>query len=264
MMKYKLIAADIDGTLLNSRGELTDKTIAAVKEFITRGGIFVLSTGRPLQGIGKFVSALGLENMPYIIYNGAMVTIGDVVKYSVTIPQKTAIELMEFGREKGVARICWANNKLYAESDCERVTFYKSVSKVEPIFVKDLKDVCGEGVTKFVWLSSEQKTKENYEFLKKKFEGRLNVFPSRVDFLEFVSVESSKAKALAAVAESFCFSIDECAAVGDGYNDVDMLRFAGLGVAMGNADDYVKSNCDYITDSCDEDGVAHFIEKCVL
>ncbi|MBO7369105.1 MAG: HAD-IIB family hydrolase, partial [Clostridia bacterium] len=76
MADYRLIAADIDGTLLNKKSELTDRTIRAIKAATAKGVYFVLSTGRPYQGIAGLVNKLGIENMTHILYNGAMVMMG--------------------------------------------------------------------------------------------------------------------------------------------------------------------------------------------
>ena len=202
--------------------------------------------------------------MPQIIYNGAMVIARGEVKYSVTIPPQVAKDVCRYGKEKGIVRIAWANNSLYAEDDCERVNRYKSISKVEPIFIKDLACIAVEGITKFVYLSDEETTNRYYELLNKEFNGELNVFPSRVDFLEIVSAKCSKEKALSSVLKLYGIQVSDTVAIGDGYNDLDMLKFAGLGVAMKNAPQLIKTQCNIVADSCDEEGVAKFIKKYVL
>lgn len=260
----KIIAADIDGTLLDSRSRLTDATVNAVKAAIKRGVKFVLSTGRPYQGIGKYIDALGLENMPYILYNGAMVMIGGKTVYSLTIDKSAALTVVDAGHARKSTMICWANNELYCEELSEKIDFYKSISGVEPIIVRSLADVAELGITKFVWYDDPVSTARYHEEMKSLVGDKLNVHPSRVDFLEFVNKNCSKAVALHIVLDAFGIKREQSVAIGDGFNDLPMLEYAGLGVAMGNADARVKERCGLVTDDCDHDGLARFIENNIL
>ncbi len=263
-MNYKLIAVDIDGTLYNSQSQLTDRTISAVKSAIKKGCYFVLSTGRPYEGVSKIIKALSLENMPYILYNGAMVMIGGEKIYSLTIDPSDAKKVVDEGHKRGATMICWSNNQLYAEFYNEKIEFYKNISGVEPIIVESLADVAEQGITKFVWYDTVELTNKNHAELKEKLGATLNVHPSRVDFLEFVNKDCSKAKAMAIINEKLNLKREETVAIGDGFNDLPMLEFAGLGVAMANANQAVKDRCGLVTDSNDNDGVATFIEKYIL
>ena len=264
MQNYKLIAVDIDGTLLNSKGQLTERTVNAVKSLIKKGVYFVLSTGRPYQGITKFTDALGLEKMPYILYNGAMVMVGGEMVYSLTIPKEVATQVSGEAHKRNSTQICWSNNRLYAEKDCEKVTLYKSISGVEPVIVKDLATLADQGITKFVWYDDKDSTARYFAEMEALMGDKVNVHPSRIDFLEFVNKNCSKAVAMQILMDKFDLYKAQTIAVGDGFNDLPMLEFAGLGVAMGNADQKVKDKCGYITSSCDEDGLAEFIEKNLL
>ena len=264
MSQYKLIAVDIDGTLLNSKSQLTERTVKAVKSLVDKGVYFVLSTGRPYQGITKFIDALGLKNMPYILYNGAMVMVGGEVVYSLTIPEKTAAMVADEGHKRNSTQICWADNQLYAEADTEKVRFYKSISGVEPVILPDLSALAEKGITKFVWYDDKESTAKYFTELTALMGDKINVHPSRVDFLEFVNKNCSKAVAMQILMDKFGLEKCETVAVGDGFNDLPMLEYAGLGVAMGNADQKVKDKCGYVTSSCDEDGLAEFIEKNLL
>lgn len=263
-MNYKLLAADIDGTLLNSKGQLTDRTISAVKKLIDKGFMFVLSTGRPYQGITKFINALGLENMPYILYNGAMIMEGGETIYSLTLQEDIATKIVEEGHKRNSTQICWANNQLYSEFDSEKVQFYKAISGVEPVIVENLAEVSKLGITKLVWYDDPASTAMYHEQMQTLMGNVVNVHPSRIDFLEFVNKECSKAVALNIIAEKFNIDISQTVAIGDGFNDLPMLTAAGLGVAMGNANDKVKTKCKMVCCSCDDDGLARFIEDYLL
>ena len=265
-MNVKLIAADIDGTLLNKKRELTSATIAAVRAAIEKGVYFVLATGRPIQAVRGFSEVLGLEKMPFILYNGAMAMMDGEVLYSLTFPAETARMVVEEGHKRNSTMICWANNKLYSETVNEKINFYKSFSGVEPIVLKSLADVAdeGAGITKFVWYDDDERTKLNFDEFSETMGDRLNVHPSQHDFLEFVNKDCSKAIAMQKICEKLGIDVKDTVAIGDGFNDLSMLRFAGLGVAMGNADERIKKECGYVTDGNDNDGAAKFIEKFVL
>ena len=261
---YRLIAADIDGTIVDYSFNLTKRTIAAVKAAVEKGKYFVLSTGRPVQGIKKLVESLSLENMPYILYNGAMVVMNGEPIYSLTIDPEDAVMLVDEGHRRNSTMVCWAQNRLYSETLNDKIDFYKSISGVEPIVVDSLAELAERGITKFVWYDGEQKTLKNYAALKEKFGGRLGVAPSRAEFLEFFNASCSKSTALSTVCKMLGVKREETVAVGDGFNDVDMLEYAALGVAMGNAPNAVKERCGFVADSCENDGLAKFIEEFVL
>ncbi len=263
-MKYKFMAVDIDGTLLNSSGQLTEKTVEAVRKAAAAGVVVSLSTGRPLQGVTKFVKALGLEDTPCILYNGALVYYSGEIIYSLTITPSVAEKVVKEGHARNSTMICWANNALYAEADNEKIRFYKSISGVEPIIVDDLSSLKNEGITKFVWYDDEQSTPRYYAEMLAIMGEEIGVYPSRKDFLEFVNKDCSKATAIKSITDRLGIKREEIVAVGDGFNDVPMLEYAGLGVAMGNADDRVKRRADFVTSSCDEDGLASLIENVIL
>ena len=259
-----LLAADIDGTLLNSKSKLSFRTEQSIKKLTESGVKFVLSTGRPLQGIKKFTERLGLIDAPAILYNGAMVAMGGEVAYSLEIDRGAAARVIEEGKKRNAHIICWSKNELFANFSGEKLEFYKKVSSVTPTITDDLMPLAERGVTKFVWYDDEAATKTNHEELSIAFADKLSVYPSRVDFLEFVNKDCSKATALESLIKRLDIPREKTVAVGDGFNDLPMLKFAATGVAMGNADEKVKRECDLIIGCCDEDGLAEFIEKALL
>lgn len=262
-MNCKLIASDIDGTMLNSKGELTERTVAAIKAAEKKGVRFALSTGRSYQAVTEFIDVLDLTDTPCVIYNGAMIVIGGKTLYSLAIEPDVARAVVKEGHKRNAVMICWCDNKLYCEEVCEKVDSYKKISGVEPIVLKSLADVADRGITKFVWFDSAENTAKNYAELGGCMAG-VNIAPSRTDFLEFVNKDCSKATALKMLADILGIDIENCVAVGDGFNDIPMLKCAGISVAMGNADDKVKQNCNIVTEDCDHDGLAAFIEKYIL
>ena len=264
-MKYKLIAVDMDGTLLNDGGHITPKTVAAINSAISRGVIFTVSTGRPIQGVEKYNSLLNLK-APLITYNGAMIVRSDTkeVLFSKTLLYGDAIKILNCGIEMGVTLCVWAHNQLYCNVLNERTDYYKSLSGVEPILIDDYEALAKSGITKILWYDEADVIADVQTKLNGLFE-KVTYCTSKPIFLEFFHSDVSKAEAMKRIGEICGVKREEMIAIGDGYNDLPMIEYAGLGVAMANAPDGVKRRADYVTaHSNNDDGIAEVIDKFVL
>ena len=264
-MAYKLMAVDIDGTLFNSDGILTEITKKAILESVEKGLIFTISTGRPLQGVEALNRMLNLD-LPFITYNGAMVIMGKSKKvlYEQRLPGEYAKEIIELAKNYRTTFMVWADNRLLVTEINDRVNLYKKISTVEPTLVEDIDEWIKNGVTKILWYDEIENIDRFQSEVGKYLDSRVNYHTSRPNFLEFVDINASKAIAMEKIGEHFGIKQSEMIAVGDGYNDLSMIEYAGLGVVMANARDAIKAKADYITLSNDEDGVAHVIYKFVI
>lgn len=258
-LDYNLIACDMDGTLFGADFTISQNNVNAIKGAISKGCYFVLSTGRPMQATTRFVAQLGLENVPIILFNGAMVLHMGKPIYNLTLEQKDFVKIVEYARQAGVEFICWSKNMLFAEKNTPQVQEYKKIPNIEPIFVNDLTKI--DCVTKVVWFASAEETTKNFADMKLKMGNVVNVHPTRATFLEFVNKNCSKAIALDVVCKTLGVDKTKTIAIGDGFNDLSMLNFAGLGVAMENAPEEVKSQADFVTSSCQENGVKRVIDR---
>jgi Cof subfamily protein (haloacid dehalogenase superfamily) len=265
MMAYKLMAVDIDGTLLDSKGKLTEETKKAIKLGVDNGLIFTISTGRPIQGVEHLNSLLNLD-LPFITYNGAIVVMGKSKKvlYERNLTFEDAKVIVDLGRKYKTTMIIWADNKLFVTEINDRTEKYKEISKVEPVLINNIDGLIKNGVTKILWYDEIEKIEEYQAEMVKFLDGRVNYHTSNPMFLEFVDINASKAIALEKIGEHYGISQGEMIAVGDGLNDLSMIEYAGLGVAMANAGQIIREKADFITLSNDEDGVAHVIYKFVL
>ncbi len=264
-MAYKLMAVDIDGTLLDSRDRLTEVTKKAIRLGVENGLIFTISSGRPIQGIEHLNEQLNLD-LPFITYNGAMVVMGKSRK--ILYEQKMAADdvksIFSLGERYNTSIILWSNNTLYANRIDARTTKYSEGFRVEPVIIRDPEEIAQKGVTKMLWYD-EIELIDRYEKEVGQFLGdNINYHTSKPIYLEFVDKRASKAIAMERLGEHYGIKREEMIAVGDGANDLSMIEYAGLGVAMANAKDEVKAKADYITLSNDEDGVANVIYKFVL
>lgn len=264
-MTYKLMAVDIDGTLLDSNGKLTDETRRAVRMGVGKGLIFVISSGRPVQGVKPLVEELDLD-LPIITYNGAMVIKGKSMEilYEQRMSPQDARDIIEIGEKYGTAIMVWKENKLYVNKMSDKAVKYGGLSKTVPILAEDMEAIISGGVSKILWYDNidliERYEKEVGSYL----HGNVNYHTSQPFFLEFVDKKASKAIAMEKLGENYGIKQSEMIAIGDGFNDLSMIEYAGLGIAMGNAKDAIKDKADFVTLSNDEDGVAHAIYRFVL
>ena len=264
-MQYKLVATDIDGTLLNSKSELTPHTIDTIQRSIANGLIFAISTGRPIQGVQFFAKLLEVD-MPFITYNGAMVIMSKSQKilYEQKLAAHDAADAIRLGKQYGTTVLVWADNQLYVTEHNEKTEHYKTISTIEPILVPSFDDIIANGVSKVLWYDEESKIEQYRIEVGAHISKQVNFHPSRPIFLEFVDKDATKAIGMQKIGEHYGIKQEEMIAIGDGFNDLSMIEYAGLGIVMANAKDVVKEKADFITKSNDEDGVAYAIEKFIL
>ncbi|MCL2107469.1 MAG: Cof-type HAD-IIB family hydrolase [Oscillospiraceae bacterium] len=260
-MKYKLLAADMDGTLLNGDYAMTRRTREALRAAMDAGVLFVPSTGRPMLGM-EWLNALFPEDLPYIVFNGALVLTGKSrgVLYSRPLDAAYAHEIFEMGLRLDIPMIIWEGDRLFTNRDCEATREYRTITGAQLHVIGAL----DHSVTKMLWLLTPEEALRYQEEMRARYRERLNWHTSRPYMLEVVAAEASKGRALAEIGAAYGIEAGEMIAVGDGHNDISMLEYAGLGVAMGNAPEAVKRVCQHTTLSNDEDGVAAVIEKYFL
>jgi len=271
-MRYKLLAADMDGTLLNSQSIMTERTKSAILAAMARGVLFVPSTGRPMMGLKRYITAFE-GDLPLILFNGAMAVTAKSgrVLFSQGLDFSCAEVIFSQGVARGYPVIAWAGEVLFVSCDNEETSTYQKITGAEVHVIGDMEPVRGLGnardgrvVTKMLWIIPPEEAKRLRDEMLGILGGRVNCHTSMPYLLEFVDVKASKGLALAAVGEAYGIAREEMIAVGDGYNDVPMLEYAGLGVAMGNAPEDIKGMCQAVTLGNDEDGVAKVIEEYLL
>ncbi len=264
-MVYKLMAVDIDGTLLNDNRDLTEKNKRTIQKAVKNGLIFTIATGRPVSGVEYIAEELNID-LPFITYNGAMVVKGKSreILYERKLSPEDARISIELGMESDSSVMVWKNNNLYVTRMDERVDKYKRIGRVEPILIEDIDDIVEGGVSKVLWYNETEIISELSTTVGTHLSDNVNYYTSMPWFLEFNDKLASKAIAIEGLCKYYGIDRSETIAVGDGYNDLSMIEYAGLGVAMGNAPDEIKQRADYVTQSNNEDGVACVIEKFIF
>jgi len=259
---YKLLAFDVDGTLVEKEERLSKETIEALKRVRDQGIQITIATGRSYSGITQIIDEVGFK-LPVITFNGANVVDveSEEVIYSKELNDDDAKILDQLSKEFEIPYIVWANNNLYASEMNEKVKWYAERFNCNAYIVEDFSEALSYGVTKFLWFLKI----EDVDGVKKRLEGRVpesvSYFTSRPEFLEFINADVSKGVALDFLATKLGIKQSEVMAFGDGENDMEMIKYAGKGIAMGNAKDHVKAVADYVTDANTENGIANAINK---
>jgi Cof subfamily protein (haloacid dehalogenase superfamily) len=264
-MDYKLIAADMDGTLLDPAGQITPATAAAIRRAMDAGVRFCVSTGRPLQGIAKYGRDLPF-NAPAIAYNGAVVA--DVatgqVLFSRQLERADAQKILLLGDGLQTTMCIWSRDRLYCNVCNDRTARYQTISGVEPIQTTDYASVLEQGITKILWYDAPEAWEAYRPHLQAAGFGQVTYCTSQPMFLEFFHSAVSKAAAMEFLGRHYGICREEMIAIGDGMNDLAMIEYAGLGVAMDNAPPEVKTAAQYVTASNRDDGVAQVIHTFIL
>lgn len=265
IMEYKLIAIDMDGTMLNSEHEISQQNIDAVEHAIESGVNVVISTGRSGVALKKYMESFNFTT-PFIVYNGAGIKYLDKPEYMVRydLDFEIATKICDKARELGTSALVWADDSLYAIGTTDYTKYYTFHSGTPCIEVDIIDDLKGKGIHKVMFVDDPVLIREYYGKIIEEGFNETNFTISIPKILEFFSLEASKGKAVLNYAKSLNIKQEEIICIGDGMNDITMIEMAGLGVAMDNACDELKCVADFVTKSNDDNGVAYAINKFVL
>ncbi len=264
-MEYKLIAIDMDGTMLNSNHEVSKENVDMVKKAISQGKEVVISTGRSSVALKRYVEQFDFKS-PFIVYNGAGLKYLDTEDYlaRTDLEFEIAKAVCTKGLELGTTVLLWADDQLYVTGSKDGIKFYAFHSGTEFVEIESVDELKGKGIHKVMFSDSVENIRKMYNvFVEEEFSDS-NFTISIPQILEFFNKNASKGDAVLNYAKSLGINQEEIICIGDGMNDITMVKMAGLGVAMGNACEELKAVADYVTKTNDEHGVAHVIEKYML
>ena len=269
----KVLALDLDGTLTNDRKEITPRTRAALDAALARGVTVVLASGRPIAGVTPVARALDLGQPgragAILAYNGGAIVDcgpGHRVLWQQVLPAPMVPALCRFAAEQNVAIVTYNEEGVVTERPgdpwAQREGFTNKLPMIE---VADLAAYVNYPVNKMLITLDPVRLPHVLRAGAERFAGQIDLYPSSPFFIEAVPLGVAKDKSLAALLDRMGFTRENLMACGDGMNDRSMLRYAGVGVAMANAEGPVKAEADYITDADNNhDGVAEAIERFIL
>ena len=266
-MKIHLVAIDLDGTLLTSGNEITAPTEAIVKAVRREQGVHVvLATARPPRSVKRFYDVLGLDG-PMINYNGALVfdPAARRILMHAPISAATARGIVDLARDEHPEVLVSAEvlDRWYTDRvDAAYIT--QTGRLFEPDRVAPIDEWLAEPVTKLLLLGDGGRMNELGRSIARAFRYQVSVIQTEAECLQITHPTVSKARALKTVAGELGVMREQVMAIGDNANDVEMLQWAGVGVAMANAPESVLRAADYVTDHNDADGVAKAMHQLIM
>ena len=265
---YKLIALDIDGTLLNSEKKITNEVFNSIQEAKKSGAKVVLS--RPLPGVTPLLDELNLnDDGDYVIcFNGAVVqeVKSKKILSNIEMCHDDFVLINNLAKENNThVHINTPTNLIIPEETPNKYTIHEATLNNIDIVSMNEEDI-NDDITfcKIMIIDEPEKLEEVLENIPKDLFDKYTIVRSAPFFLEFLNKNANKGTALEALCNTINIPLSKSIAVGDEENDQHMIKMAGLGVAMGNATEHLKSIADYVTKSNDEDGVAYAIENILL
>lgn len=266
-MQYKIIALDVDGTLVNSQLALTDAVKTALIRLQRDYGIrVVIASGRPTPGLKHLAEALELAKYGgYVLpFNGGQMFDARDLSTPIAqhcLPDEMKPKLYDLSREYGLTILTYSDQEILTENLNDPNVHKEMALTIMPSReVKNFVEDTPSNLPKCLIVGEPQAIEALVPVARERFSGVVDAFTSDPCFLELVPSGINKGVALSKLLGHLGLQAHELIAVGDSYNDLEMIRLAGLGVAMSNAREAVKEAADYITRGHDEDGIAHLLE----
>ncbi len=262
----KLIALDLDGTLLQSDGTVSARTIQAVQAARARGVAVAIATGRMYATAAPYGKMLGLGDIPMLLYAGGLIQTAESKKilFEQAIDPSDAAALLALAKAQGWQMQTYIDDVLRVAVYERWIQDYEAITHCRAV-------VCGDAFytpqgkpNKLLSRGEHDELVRRRQLIEEAMPGRFTILFSDPTFLEIMPLGVNKGTGLHRLGELFHVSAGEIMAVGDSPNDLDMLEAAGFSVAMGNAPAQIKAAADVVTAGNDEDGVAAAIETFVL
>ncbi len=256
----KLVATDIDGTILIPEGEFTEGVKKCIKNLCEKGIKVVLVTGRMNAAACRIAQDLGL-NTPVVSYQGGLVVNGGKILYERYLTEDQTERVLSWASEEKIHINLYNNDILYSENECYEVHRYCNNLHTH-YTVKPFCEIKKNKINKLLAIDYNHPEKiDKFERELPKIFPDLYIVKSTPYFLEFSNKEASKSCAVRFLQKFWGLKQDEILTIGDQNNDIELLKAGGVKVAMGNATEELKSIADYVTDSVFEDGFVKAMDK---
>lgn len=267
-MDYKMIFLDLDNTLLSSDLSISEENLRAIRAASEKGVKIIICTGRGVFSVKHIAAQFGIDwdNCYIICLNGGAIYKGypPVLIKERLFESRSAGIVYETAKKHGVDIQIYRNDKLIIEKVTERIQMYIDKLKADYEVVGDISSYDGQ-ISKILLNGDHNELVKIQKELKNQIAGKMNCFFSSDTFLEFTSDGTTKGEAMKYLAEQLGIDINETIAIGDSFNDMSMIKTAGLGVAVRNAVQPLKDAAGYITKNTnDESAVAEVIDRYIF
>lgn len=263
-MKYKILCSDLDGTLLSTKSNVSDFTISEIDRIQEAMRVILVSARMP-QSMTYLQEKLGIQSEPIICYNGALVLDGAMEIFSQVIDFKTVEEVYKLAESLNIKLGLYFNREWYVEETSERVEKEIKYTRSTPQYKKTSETLSEWKVRnisahKIMLMCTKQSADAIFPILVDQFSQKMQIYRSNDTLIELAPKTVSKLSAIQLLLSSD-ESLADVISFGDNYNDIEMLQYSGMGVAVGNAREEVKAIANYITLNNTDHGVAHFIKQ---
>ena len=265
-MKTKVLVLDIDGTLTNSQKEITPKTKQGILRIEERGHKVILASGRPTHGMEAFAKELELEKYGgYLLsFNGGRIInckTGEIV-YQRILPKNILPQIYQYAVTHDCGLVTYLGEEIVAGTRIDSYMEIESRINHMPMRrVEGFLELISEyDLNKCLMTAPSERAAVYEKELQQRFGETISVYRSAEFFIEIMPKNVDKATSLDRMLSSVGMTREDAICCGDGFNDISMIEFAGVGVAMANAQPVVKEAADFITDSNDEDGIVKVID----
>ncbi|HYF83930.1 MAG TPA: Cof-type HAD-IIB family hydrolase [Clostridia bacterium] len=279
-LKYKMLVSDMDYTLLNKEKTVSEKNREAIRKAIEKGVHIVVATGRIYTSARVYAKLLGVCT-PIIASNGAIIREAvfnnpmDTEKtiYRNILPMEAVNEMIRLSHKYGIFSHFFTDDTIYAEKLVNVSMRYTEWNKflgvedqVKIKIVEDVEKAVAEDKVQILKAVAVDRDSEKIQRLRDSIveTGIVSVTQSMKDNLEVMNQGVTKGNAVKMLAEMYGIKREEIIAIGDNENDISMIEYAGMGIAMGNAEESLKSVANHITGDYQEDGVAEAIKRFIL
>lgn len=268
MSRFQLVVLDMDGTLLNDKKEYTPRAAAAIKAGMERGVRFVLATARPYCSARVYAERLGIET-PLVLFNGALMkeAVSGKTLYDEPLQSDVALELAAFCQERGLYMKVYGENVLNVEKATDETHKYSTSHFVPFEEVGDMQAFLrssGLRPYSFAVHTEPDRVAGLKAEIERRWAGRVAADRPNAHAIHIAPGHVSKGATVRMLAESWGIPAERVLAIGDGGNDLEVIKWAGLGIAVSNATEELLAHADEVTASNKEDGAALALEKYLL
>lgn len=265
----KILVLDIDGTLTNSQKEITPETKKGIIHIMERGHKVILASGRPTPGMKRYAEELMLEKYGgYLLsFNGGRIIdckTGEII-YQRILPSNVVPGLYKFAVKHDIGIVTYMGDNIIVGTRMDEYIELESRINGMPCKMTDNFPHYREYDLNKCLMTAEPAVAAEYEkMLQEMYGDVLSIYRSEPFFIEIMPKNVDKAASLDRMLETVGLTRENTICCGDGFNDMTMIKYAGVGVAMANAQEEVKKSADFITDSNDEDGIVTVIDRFIL
>ncbi len=270
-MDIRLLVLDIDDTIAGKSNTVSDEVKKAIKLLQNRGIRVALATGRMYYSAKRFHELIA-SNLPIVAYNGAWIQcpLTGIRHHHFPVASEIASELFDYFEQPDwlnqLEIHCYIDDRLYVQEITRKTEIYRQRSGIEPVVVKDLRSILEQETTKILAIGEPEYIGKLLSSLQQIYpREKLYLTQSTPVYFEATHPQASKGFGVRFLAEELLeIKSDQVMAIGDNFNDLEMLQYAGLGIAMGNAPEAVKQVSQWVAPDVENDGVALAIKKFLL